>query len=150
MTFFESRDISPLGDCGVVEFPLVFRIVVSKLETFHALCQVLLSCTHINDETALFAQAFISQINHQKSSDKVMVVDLDISEVSNHQGCQLLVDFMTDSNIVDQDGTVITVFFHQLSEVVSYRFFFVFIVSLCEVIQVREDSQILVFTLTFC
>ena len=79
-----------------------------------------------------------------------MVVDLDISEVSNHQGCQLLVDFMTDSNIVDQDGTVITVFFHQLSEVVSYRFFFIFIVSLCEVIQVREDSQILVFTLTFC
>ena len=79
-----------------------------------------------------------------------MVVDLDISEVSNHQGCQLLVDFMTDSDIVDQDGTVITVFFHQLSEVVSYRFFFIFIVSLCEVIQVREDSQILVFTLTFC
>ena len=147
MTFFESRDVSPVRDCGVVEFPLVFRIVVSKLETFHALSQVLLSCTHIDDETALFAQAFISQINHQESGDKVMVVDLDISEVSNHQGCQLLVDFMTDSDIVDQDGTVITVLFHQLSAIVSYRFFFVVIVSLCEVIQVCEDAQI---SITFC
>lgn len=112
MTFFESRDISPVRDRGVVDFPFVFLIFVSKLETFHALCQVLLSCTHINDETALFAQAFVSQINHQESSDKIMVVDLDISEVSNHQGCQLLVDFMTDSDIVDQDGTVITILFH--------------------------------------
>ena len=48
---------------------------------------MVLSRSHINDKTSLFAQTFVSQIDHEHSGDKIMVIDLDLSEVSNHQGC---------------------------------------------------------------
>ena len=60
-----------------------------------------LRCTHVNDKTAFFAQTFVSQSNHKQSSDESMVAYLDISEVSNHQGRQLLENILTHRDIVD-------------------------------------------------